>query len=133
MDERSENSSPAPSARYDKSRFHRAPAVPRRLGEIDAETDIRVRLLCRVVDKTVTGVIVEDVPPAPAASVPAPQMEVMLEPDVLAALKPDDIVRIFARVLPLENGFELRGEIVQDMAQLDVELYKRVFGENKQE
>jgi hypothetical protein len=80
-----------------------------------------------VIDKTVTGVIVEDVPPQSAGSVPAPQMEVMLEADVLAALKPDDRVRIFARVLPLESGFELRGEIVQDMSALDAELHKRVF------
>lgn len=118
--------------RTDVARFHRAPAVLRTLGEINPETDIRVRLLCRVIDKTVTGVIVEDAPAPPAGSVPAPQMEVILEQDVLAALKPDDVVRIFARVLPLESGFELRGEIVQDMAGLDAELYKRIFrNENK--
>ncbi|MEM7813777.1 MAG: hypothetical protein QW548_02660 [Candidatus Aenigmatarchaeota archaeon] len=111
----------------DAVRFHRAPAVPRALSEINPETDVRVRLLCRVIDKTVDGVIVEDVPTLPASSIPAPQIEVMLEHDVAAALKPDDIVRIFARVLPLENGFELHGELVQDVSGLDLELYKKIF------
>jgi len=109
------------------SRFHRAPAVPRTLGTIELETDIRVRLLCRVIDKTVTGVIVEDVPQLPAGSVPAPQTEIMLEPDMLASLKRDDVIRIFARVLPLESGFELRGEVIQDASGLDIESYKQVF------
>jgi hypothetical protein len=122
-----EQTNSSPSARNDSARFHRAPAVPRTLGTIDIETDIRVRLLCRVIDKTVTGVIVEDVPQVPVGSVPAPQLEVMLEPDVLASLKRDDIVRIFTRVLPLESGFELRGEIVQDASGLDLDIYKKVF------
>jgi len=114
------------NASYDAARFHRAPALPRTLGEINPE-DIRVRLLCRVVDKTVMGAIVEDVPARPITSVPAPQMEVMLEQDVLASLKSGDIVRIFSRVLPLQSGFELRGEFVQDMSGLDTGLYKRVY------
>lgn len=116
-----------PEGQSDAARFHRAPAVARTLGDINPETDIRVRLLVRVIDKTVSGVIAEDAPPAPASSVPAPQTEVVLEPDVLAALEPDDIVRIFARVLPLESGFELRGELVQDMNGLDFESYKKIF------
>jgi len=123
------SSSPPSGARYntDAARFHRAPATPRTLGAIDLETDIRVRLLCRVIDKTVTGVIVEDIPQPPVGSVPAPQLEVMLEQDLLASLKRDDIVRIFARVLPLESGFELRGEILQDASGLDIDLYKKLY------
>lgn len=124
----STNSSAVTQPRNDNAnKWHRAKAAQRRLNEIDPENDIRVRLLCKVIDKTVSGVIVEDLPAVPQTAVPTPQMEVELEQDLLAALKPDDVIRIFARVLPLESGFALRGELVQDMSQLDMELYKRVF------
>jgi len=113
--------------RSDAARFHRATAVPRTLGTINPETDIRVRLLCRIVDKTVSGAIIEDVPQPPLSNVPAPQMEVVLEQDILSSIKPEDVIRIFARVLPLSSGFELRGELIQDMNGLDKEMYKRIY------
>ena len=36
------------------------------------------------------------------------------------------MVRVFGRVIPVENGFEMQGEIVQDMSQLDIELHRKV-------
>ena len=39
-----------------------------------------------------------------------------------------DVVRIIARVLPLETGYDLRAELTQDMSKLDMELYRKVMG-----
>lgn len=40
----------------------------------------------------------------------------------------NQLVRVFGRVIPLEQGVELQGEIVQDMSKLDLDLYKRLKG-----
>jgi len=54
-------------------------------------------------------------------------MEVVVEQDVMDMFNVDDLVRIFARVLPLEHGFELRAEIIQEMNKLNLALYQRVL------
>ncbi len=40
-------------------------------------------------------------------------------------MKPKQLVRVFGRVIPVESGFELQGEIMQDMSDLDLDLYKK--------
>ena len=40
----------------------------------------------------------------------------------------NDLVCVFARVLPLEDGYELRGEIVQNKNGMDMSLHKKVYG-----
>lgn len=93
--------------------FRRAPAVHRKIKEINPEKDIRVRILGNVID-TGDGVFVVDDGSAKA--------EIVADEQKAAT---GDTVRIIARVLPLESGYELRAEAVQDMSMLDTELYKR--------
>ena len=97
--------------------YHRAPAVPRRISEIEPEKDARVRILGRIVDKTSSGFIIND----------GSAKKVVVEQDVMDMFNVDDLVRIFARVLPLEHGFELRAEIIQEMNKLNLALYQRVL------
>ena len=40
----------------------------------------------------------------------------------------NQLVRVFGRVIPLEQGSELQGDVVQDMKKLDLELLKKVKG-----
>jgi hypothetical protein len=98
-------------------KFHRVPAIPRALSTINPETDIRVRLLVQVEEKTDNGVMARD---------DSKTMEIVMEPEILSSLSPGSFVRVFCRVLPLETGFELRGELVQDMSRLDKELRNRI-------
>jgi len=41
-------------------------------------------------------------------------------------METDQIVRVFGRVIPLEQGFELQGEILQDMRGISTDLLKRL-------
>jgi len=52
------------------------------------------------------------------------QITVTLE----GAAEVNQMVRVFGRVIPLESGFELQGEVAQDMSRLDLGLLKRVKG-----
>jgi hypothetical protein len=95
--------------------YRRAPALLRKINEINPESDIRVRILGKVIDKSDGAIIVDD---------GSGKIEIITE-DIQADV--NDIVRIFARVLPLEEGFELRAELIQHMNALDLNLYRKIM------
>jgi len=96
--------------------YKRIAAIPRRIADINPERDIRVRILGRVIDKSNGTLVVDD---------GSAKTEIIVD-ETNAEI--NDVIRIFARVLPLEEGYELRAEVVQDMSQLDIDLYKKVYG-----
>ena len=96
--------------------YKRLPAVQKKIADINPEKDIRIRILGRVIDKSDGSFVIDD---------GSAKAEVVTETE----LNINDLVRIFVRVLPLEEGFELRSEIVQDMNSLDMNLYKKVWGD----
>ena len=98
--------------------YKRQTAVSRKIIGINPETDIRVRILGHIIDKS-DGVLVVDDGSAKAEIVT----------DDFDAFDIDDTVRIFCRVLPLENGYELRAEIIQKLNSMDMELYRKVYGD----
>ena len=107
---------PAEMGQSRSDKFHRAPAVPRKVSEIEADQDIRVRILGRVEEVAPPGFIIND----------GTRGEVVADPELTQSLKVGDKIRVFCRVLPLEMGFELRAELIQDFSVLDEELYKKV-------
>ena len=92
----------------------RMPSVERKVSEIKPE-DIRVRVLGTVIDKQENKLVVDD---------GTGKIEAIFDDPVNVELK--KMVRVFGRVIPLEDGFEIQGEILQDMSQLDLELHKKV-------
>ncbi len=98
--------------------YRRHPALPRKIAEINPESDIRVRLLGKIMDKKNDSFIIED--ESGKAEIIAEDMEI--------SFNKEDLVRVFARVLPLEDSFELRAELIQDMNKLDMDLYKKFHG-----
>lgn len=98
-----------------EKQFKRLPASPRKIIDINPEKDIRVRILGQVIDSNGGTIIVDD---------GTSTTQIVTE----ASCEVNDIVCVFARVLPLEDGYELRGEIVQSRAGMDMGLYRRVMG-----
>jgi len=94
----------------------RIPSVERRISEIMAE-DMRVSLIGTVIDKQEDSIILDDGTGKIAIGFDSP-----------IDAEPDQIVRVFGRVMPIEEGFELQGEIVQDMGRIDMELLKKLRG-----
>lgn len=94
--------------------YRRSPAVMRKISEINPEKDIRVRILGKVIDKNDNFIIIDD---------GSSKAEIIT--DINAEM--NDFVRVFARVLPLEDGYELRAEIIQDINSLNIDLYKKVW------
>ena len=100
-------------------RYKRAPAVLKHISEINPEKDIRVRILGSVIDKQNGTIIVDD---------GSSSAEVVV--DDAEFVRTGDVVRIFARVLPLESGYELRGEVIQIMNDLDMALLRKIELQN---
>lgn len=101
----------------EKQIYKRASAVPRKISGIDPEKDIRVLILGRVVEKSDGTLVIDDGSASAEVVTDSPQ-----------PVSVNDMVRVFSRVLPLENGCELRAEIVQNMNMLDMDLYRKVYG-----
>ncbi len=99
----------------ERFKYRRVPAVSRRITEINPEKDIRVRILGRVIGKSDGVVIVDD--GSSSAEIVVDNSEYVRE---------GDVVRVFARVLPLETGYELRGEIIQIMNDLDLGVNRKL-------
>lgn len=97
-------------------KYRRLPAIPKKISDIDIENDIRVRIIGKVIDVMPNLIVIDD--GSGTAEVLCFETENI---DV------NDIVRVFARILPLENGFELRGEVIQKMNNLNIPLYKKIF------
>lgn len=94
----------------------RLASVERMMAEIKPE-DIRVCVIGTVIDRTEDGnrfVLDDGTGKVTVSSDSSPQL--------------NQIVRVFGRVIPLENGVELQGEIIQDMNSLNMELLKAVKG-----
>lgn len=100
----------------DRSVYKRMSAVQRKISDI-SEKDIRVSVLGRIISMS-GGVIALDDGSSTA--------EIITDAEPAVAV--NDFARVFCRVLPLESGYELRAEIVQNMNSLDMETYRKIFG-----
>jgi hypothetical protein len=92
----------------------RAACVERRISDIRPE-DIRVRITGTVIDSDGERMVIDD---------GSGRISATLEPP--AEAHPGQAVRAFGRVLPMESGFELQAEFVQDVSGLDMEIYRKV-------
>ncbi len=91
----------------------RLPAVEKSIAGLGKD-DVRVRLLGTVIDASDNVIVLDD---------GTGKISVVFRDPVNAA--PGKTVRIFGRVMPAENGYEIGGEILQDMSGVDIGLYRK--------
>lgn len=91
----------------------RLPAVQKPISEI-AQSDIRVRVLGRVIDKTSSAMVVDD---------GSGKVEIRYDQEPNVAI--GDTVKVVARVSPLIDGYECKAECFQKLDGLDMGLYKK--------
>ena len=106
-------------------RYKRLPAALKAIAGINPEKDVRVRILGEIVDRQDGMIIVDDGTTTAQIITDAGAI------DAKGAVSPcetGDLVCVFARVLPLEDGYELRGEIVQNKNGMDMNLHKKIYG-----
>ncbi|MFB6158848.1 MAG: OB-fold nucleic acid binding domain-containing protein [Candidatus Nanohalobium sp.] len=95
----------------------RAPARPKKIDEINPQSDIRVRIVGTVLSLEEDSVSLDD---------GSGTVEVFIEEEELEELEEGQRIRVLGRVLPTPDSFEIQGEIVQDFSSIDQELHDRV-------
>jgi hypothetical protein len=92
----------------------RLPSIEKNIIDIQPESDVRVRLMGIVIDSTPNSIVIDD---------GTGKVEVYFgeEPNI----KQGQRVRVITRILPQIDGFECRGEVVQLLDGLDINLYKQ--------
>lgn len=95
-------------------KYKRSAAVRRQISKIDKAKDIRVRIIGKVVDKYNDSVLLQD---------ETGSREVKMDPSFAQALNKNEIIRVFCKVV--ED--DLICELIQDMNNLDVDLYTKTF------
>ncbi len=94
--------------------MRRLPATEKSISEINPKKDIRVRITGTVIDVSNDSIMIDD---------GSGKAEIMFE-NTPSYIREGQFVRIITRILPLVDGFECRGEVVQNMDTFDVNLYK---------
>ena len=92
----------------------RLPSVEKSIVDVHPDTDVRVRLIGTVIDTTSNSVIIDD---------GTGKIEVYFgeEIDVRQGQK----VRAVTRIVPLIDGFEARGEVLQVLDGFNLGLYRK--------
>jgi hypothetical protein len=95
----------------------RLPAKEKSISDIQADKDVRVRITGTIIGLDGGSLMVDD---------GTSQVEILFDKlDLLEGFKEGQLVRVITRILPLIDGYECRGEAVQDLSGIDMNLYKK--------
>lgn len=101
-------------AQEDMKSMRRLPAIEKNISDISKE-DVRISLLGTILDKKGQTIVLDD---------GTGQVQITFSEPVKEEAK--KLVRVIGKVIPLQEDFEIQGEVIQDMSGLDMELYKKV-------
>jgi uncharacterized protein YdeI (BOF family) len=88
------------------------------ISEINPDTDLKVKLIGFVVDKKGDTMVLDD---------GSGKVNVFVDTlNVMEKININQLVRVFGSTLPTENGFEIKADLIQDLTNLNINLYKKV-------
>jgi uncharacterized protein YdeI (BOF family) len=92
--------------------------VKRKIPEINPDADLKVKVLGFVVDKKDDTLMIDD---------GSGKVKVFVDiPSVMEKININQLVRVFGSTLPTEDGFEIKADVIQDLSNLNINLYKKV-------
>ena len=94
--------------------------VKKKIEEINPETDLKINIMGFVVDKKEDTFVLDD---------GSKKIKVFMDNPVIAEkINVNQLVRVFGSTLPTDEGFEIKADVVQDLSNLNIDLYKKVEG-----
>ena len=92
--------------------------VKRKVTEINPEVDLKIKILGFLVDKKENTFVVDD---------GSGKVTVFVdEASLLDNFNINQLIRVFGSTLPTEDGFEIKADAIQDLSNLNINLYKKV-------
>jgi len=92
----------------------RLPSIEKMIIDIRPETDVRVKLIGTVIDASETSLILDD---------GTGKIEISFDEPIFT--NPNQLVKVIARIMPLIDGFECKGEVLQTLEDFDLNLYRK--------
>jgi len=92
--------------------------IEKKISDISPTKDIKVRILGTVVSKIDNSIFIDD---------GTGTAQVLLGSDITQDITENQLVRVFGRVIPSGDGFDISAEIIQDMKNLNIKLYSTVM------
>ncbi|MFH1229548.1 MAG: hypothetical protein V1678_03940 [Candidatus Aenigmatarchaeota archaeon] len=92
----------------------RLPAIEKIISDIHPDSDVRIRVLGTIIDMGSNSIVLDD---------GTGKIEVYFEE--LPEVKQGQMVRIITRIIPLIDGYECKGEVLQKLDGFNIELYKK--------
>ena len=92
--------------------------IEKKINEIDISSDIKIRILGTIVSKIEDSIFVDD---------GTGTVQVAISQDMALNVSENQLVRVFGRLRSSGDGFDLYGEIVQNMSKLNLKQYNAVM------
>ena len=92
----------------------RLPSMERSIIDIRPETDVRVKLIGTILDATENTLILDD---------GTGKLEITFDDPVF--VNSNQLVKVIARIIPMIDGFECKGEVLQVLDKFDLDLYRK--------
>jgi len=92
----------------------RLPSIEKSISEIHPDSDVRIRLIGTVIDMGPSSIVLDD---------GTGKTEVYFEE--VPKVRQGQLVRVIARILPLIDGYECKGEVLQNLEGFNLKLYKK--------
>lgn len=90
----------------------------RKIPEINPDADLKVKILGFVVDKKDDTIVLDD---------GSGKIKVFVDMSgMMGKIEINQLIRIFGSTLPTEDGFEVKADAVQNLSNLNINLYKKV-------
>ena len=90
----------------------------RKIPEINPDVDLKVKILGFVVDRKGDTIVLDD---------GSGKTKVFVDiPGIMESIKINQLIRVLGSTLPTEDGFEIKADAVQDLSNLNINLYKKV-------
>jgi len=92
--------------------------IKRIITKINPDTDLKVKLMGFVVDKKDDMIMLDD---------GSGKVKVFVDiPGMIEKININQLVRVFGSTLPTEDGFEIKADAIQELSNLNINLYKKV-------
>jgi hypothetical protein len=92
----------------------RLPSMEKMIIDIKPETDVRVKLVGTVLDASENSLILDD---------GTGKVEIIFDEPVF--VNNNQLIKVIARIIPMIDGFECKGEVLQTLDNFDLNLYRK--------
>jgi len=92
--------------------------VKKKIEEINPEADLKVKIMGFIVDKKDDTLVLDD---------GSKKIKVFMDnPTIVEKMNINQLIRVFGSTLPTDEGFEIKADAIQDLSNLDINLFKKV-------